>query len=263
MASPGELKGQRKGSCGHIMAVFDQHEKCARCCEKKLGQDLCVLGNKCLICEGFTDLQREKLATPSYKIRKERKAGLLVSPKEVTVLGSLNADDQSGFESFAQVSAIKIKLFRILSLTAASHPVQSIPGPGDVYDDGMQEPLFQSTQGSTSATVPSPKQTGSEETFTRPGRKLASSSLFTQGPTHTGQEPTSTSQGTSPTGKENTCTGQFEKIPYPPTTSSAFGTGPAYGLTDRNFRELPLQDISDEELSGDEDSTVEKGKFCF
>ena len=44
---------------------------------------------------GFLDVQREKLATPSYKIRKERKAELLVSPKEVTVLGSLDVEEQS------------------------------------------------------------------------------------------------------------------------------------------------------------------------
>ena len=74
MASPGELKGHRKGYCGHIMAAFDLHEKCARCREKKVGQDLCVLGNDCLICDGFSDSQKERLATPSYKIRKEKKA---------------------------------------------------------------------------------------------------------------------------------------------------------------------------------------------
>ena len=98
MASPGEFKGQRKGSCGHIMAAFDNHEKCARCRDKKVGQDPCV------ICDGFSDIQREKLATPSYKIRKERKAGVLVSPKEVTVLGSLDTEEQA-FDTSAQVSA--------------------------------------------------------------------------------------------------------------------------------------------------------------
>ena len=30
MASPGDKKGQRRGSCGHVMALFDLHEKCAR-----------------------------------------------------------------------------------------------------------------------------------------------------------------------------------------------------------------------------------------
>ena len=62
MASPGELKGQNKGPCGYIMAAFDLHKKCARCREKKVGQDLCVLGNDCLICDGFSDSQKERLA---------------------------------------------------------------------------------------------------------------------------------------------------------------------------------------------------------
>ena len=104
MASPGEFKGQRKGSCGHIMVAFDNHEKCARCRDKKVGQDPCVLGNPCVICDGFSDIQREKLATPSYKIRKERKAGVLVSTKEVTVLGRLDAEEPV-FDTSAQVSA--------------------------------------------------------------------------------------------------------------------------------------------------------------
>ena len=42
MASPGDFKGQRRGACGHIMAAFDLHERCARCREKKLGEDPCV-----------------------------------------------------------------------------------------------------------------------------------------------------------------------------------------------------------------------------
>ena len=60
MASPGEFKGQWKGSCGHIMAAFDLHKKFARCCEKKVGQDPCVLGNECVICDFFSDAQKEQ-----------------------------------------------------------------------------------------------------------------------------------------------------------------------------------------------------------
>ena len=67
MASPVEFKGQRKGSCGHIMAAFDHRDKCARCHEKKIGQDPCVLGNDCLICEGFSDSPKEKLAGRNVK----------------------------------------------------------------------------------------------------------------------------------------------------------------------------------------------------
>ena len=83
----------------------------------KLGQDPCVLGNDCALCDSFSDLQKEKLATPSYKIRKERKAGLLVFPKEVTVLGGLDADDQSSLDSSAQPSA-QVPV----SASASSHP---------------------------------------------------------------------------------------------------------------------------------------------
>ena len=86
MASPGELKGQRKGSCGHIMAASDQHEKCARCREKGLGQDSYVIGNNCVICEGFSELQKEKLSTPSYKIRKSARLVYLCRPRKLLYL---------------------------------------------------------------------------------------------------------------------------------------------------------------------------------
>ena len=86
MASPGDFKGQRRGACGHIRAAFDLHERCARCREKKLGEDPCIKDKPCSLCDSFLDTQRETLSTPSYRIRKERKAGLLVSPKEVTVM---------------------------------------------------------------------------------------------------------------------------------------------------------------------------------
>ena len=71
------------------MAGFDSHEKCACCRDKKVGDDSCVKGQDCLICEGFTDGQRETLSTPSYKICKEKRAGSLVYPKDVTRLLSV------------------------------------------------------------------------------------------------------------------------------------------------------------------------------
>ena len=98
---------------------FDSHEKCTRCRDKKLGQDPCVLGNPYVICDGFSDVQREKLATPSYKIRKDCKAGLLVSPKEVTVLGSLDEEELS-LDTSAQVLAQPS-----VSASAASSQLQS------------------------------------------------------------------------------------------------------------------------------------------
>ena len=63
MASPGEFKGQRRGACGHIMAAFDMHDRCACCRDKKLGQDPCVQDKRYSICENFSDSQKETLST--------------------------------------------------------------------------------------------------------------------------------------------------------------------------------------------------------
>ena len=77
MASPGELKGQRRSLCGHAMANVDLHDKCARCREKSIGEDDCVMKKSCVICDGFSESQREMLSTPTYRIRKDKKAVLL------------------------------------------------------------------------------------------------------------------------------------------------------------------------------------------
>ena len=97
MASPGDKKGQQRGSCGHVVASFDLHDKCARCRDKLIGEDDCVKDKPCKVCDGFSDIQKEMFATPSYKIRKDKKAGLLVSPKEVTVLQPV--DNEPTFQS--------------------------------------------------------------------------------------------------------------------------------------------------------------------
>ena len=47
MSSP----GQKRGTCGHVMAVFDGHLKCARCRDKGVGDDPCVLKKDCSICK--------------------------------------------------------------------------------------------------------------------------------------------------------------------------------------------------------------------
>ena len=68
MSSP----GQKRGSCGHVMALFDNHKKCARCRDKGVGDDPCVKKLDCSICKAFTPAQIHQLATPTYKERKER-----------------------------------------------------------------------------------------------------------------------------------------------------------------------------------------------
>ena len=94
MSSP----GQRRGSCGHAMAGFDTHSKCARCRDKGLGDDPCVLKKECVICKGFTPEQTLQLATPTYRDRKEKKTTThsttsstpnLVDPAHVSVLGKV------------------------------------------------------------------------------------------------------------------------------------------------------------------------------
>ena len=90
MSSP----GQKRGTCGHIMAVFDGHLKSARCRDKGVGDDSCVLKKDCPICNAFTPEQIQQLATPTYKDRKNKDkkrvsaspTPTLVDPSQVNVL---------------------------------------------------------------------------------------------------------------------------------------------------------------------------------
>ena len=49
MASP----GQRRGSYGDALALFDSHTNCARCREKGIGKDASVEKKPCTICDSF------------------------------------------------------------------------------------------------------------------------------------------------------------------------------------------------------------------
>ena len=109
MSSP----GQRRGACGHAMAIFDQHSYCARCREKNKGKDPCVESkntSSCKFCSAFTPEQLAQISTPSYKIKKE-KQGLearksvtatptkesseLVDPSTVSVIGVVGQEGSS------------------------------------------------------------------------------------------------------------------------------------------------------------------------
>ena len=87
--------GQRRGSCGHAMAGFDSHSKCARCRDKGVGNDPCVLKKECDVSKGFTPEQILQLATPAYRDRKEKKVTAssstptLVDPAHMSVLGKV------------------------------------------------------------------------------------------------------------------------------------------------------------------------------
>ena len=96
MASP----GQKRGSCGHAMAIFDGHTYCARCREKGKGEEPCVKDKDsvdCTLCNAFTPEQRAQISTPSNKIKKEKReakradnnqpADELIDPASVSVIG--------------------------------------------------------------------------------------------------------------------------------------------------------------------------------
>ena len=95
MASP----GQRRGMCGHAMALFDGHTKCAHCHEKGVGSDACVEKKPCSICDGFSEEQKLQLSTPKYRVRKELQqeadSPSHVKPSEVTVLGKVESNGET------------------------------------------------------------------------------------------------------------------------------------------------------------------------
>ena len=39
----GHRREIKMGSCGHVIAVFDLHSMCMRCCDRGFGTDPCVL----------------------------------------------------------------------------------------------------------------------------------------------------------------------------------------------------------------------------
>ena len=84
MASP----GQKHGSCGHVMAVFNQNSKYMWYCDKGMGTDPCVMKADSFLY--VTSDQQSQLATPTYKSRKERKSASpfpsVVDPGSVQIL---------------------------------------------------------------------------------------------------------------------------------------------------------------------------------
>ena len=93
---------QKRGNCGHAMAIFDGHAFCARCRERGKGEEPCI-SNKdtsdCKFCNMFTPVQHAQISTPSYKLKKEKreakcldnttptKDSSLVDPASVSVIG--------------------------------------------------------------------------------------------------------------------------------------------------------------------------------
>ena len=100
MSSP----GQKRGTCGHVMAVFDNHRKCAGCRDKGVGDNPCVKKQECKICQALTPVQLKQLSTPTNQSRKEhdlKKSSsdspasatlIIVDPADVSVLGQVHKE---------------------------------------------------------------------------------------------------------------------------------------------------------------------------
>ena len=67
-----------------MMAGFDLHSFCVRCCDKKKGKDPCVEkpNVECQLCKAVTPEQVSQLATPSYKLIKEKRDKVESSKKD-------------------------------------------------------------------------------------------------------------------------------------------------------------------------------------
>ena len=117
MSSP----GQKRGSCGHAMAIFDGHMYCAHCRDKGKGEEPCVSKkdtSDCTICNSLTPEQRVQLATPSYKIKKEKREAkrldtnppedvALVDPDTVSVIGVVEESNSAQSSSAPPEKKIK------------------------------------------------------------------------------------------------------------------------------------------------------------
>ena len=54
--------GQKRGTYGHLMALYDPRQKCARCREMGIGPDPCVTGQNCELCSSLSPEELSKLA---------------------------------------------------------------------------------------------------------------------------------------------------------------------------------------------------------
>ena len=84
MSSP----GQKWGGCGHVMESFDSHSFGAQCRHKGKGKDPCVEKpdtTDCKFCNSLTEDQCLQLATPSYKLKKEKHEAEKMEPSLLPV----------------------------------------------------------------------------------------------------------------------------------------------------------------------------------
>ena len=82
------------------------------------GQDPCILNQPCPICDNFTELQKEAF-TPSYCITKVKILGTLVSPKDVTIIASV--EDKELIFQFSVGMSVQPSEHHLIKLTTLLH----------------------------------------------------------------------------------------------------------------------------------------------
>ena len=105
-----------------MMAGFDLHSVCARCRDKKKGSDPCTKSppEDCQHCDALTPDQRTQIATPSYKLKKEKKDAkstpvkdsdnsTLVDPALVSVLAVVDKQSTPGASASSEPAEKKKK----------------------------------------------------------------------------------------------------------------------------------------------------------
>ena len=111
-----------------MMAGFDTHSRCARCCDKKKVQDPSVEkpGSACSHCSSLTPDQLTQLSMPTYKMKKEKRelksstpaknptsdstlSPTLVDPSLVMVMGVVDGQSTSGSPGLSEKPVEKKK----------------------------------------------------------------------------------------------------------------------------------------------------------
>ena len=119
------------GRCGHIMAGYDKHKVCARCRDKKKGEDNCVKDLPCISCDVLTEEQKAKWATPQYQKKKEKceakaledASSTLVDLSSVSVIGLASETEAANSEEMSTTPAGR----KIKKTIKSSEAVSSTP----------------------------------------------------------------------------------------------------------------------------------------
>ena len=129
MSSP----GQKRGTCGHVMAVFDGHLKCARCRDKGVGRQSMCPQERLSNLQGVYSRAESSAFHPTYRDRKNKDKKVsasttptLVDPSHVNVLGLVNREKTA---KKSEPPAGKKK-------RTTTHPSQAVRNPNPATNPG-------------------------------------------------------------------------------------------------------------------------------